>query len=320
MVMPVSRELSLIQFIERFGTEEACVEHLFRMRYDDISCPKCGGVRYSSISSRPHQFYCLDCHTQRSVLKGTLFENTKFSMHKWFLAIFLASRDKRGVSALTLSRELDLSLPTTMLMLRELRALMADRDQIYQLTGTIEMDEFFIGAPGGKQGRGTSKNKVIIALSYQTTTKSIDSDEFGEGYQDTVSEMLQPEEEFVPTDIPMYCKMMVSDSLSADAINGFIRDKIEPGSVIVTDEYKGYHRILETNNSHETVPFDPADKQFHFLHIVISNLKSFVLGTYHGLGSEYLQSYLDEFCYRFNRRKMHESLFDRLLKLTLKNG
>lgn len=315
----MSKELSLIQFIDRFSTEEACIAYLFHLRYPNYKCQKCGGPRFSSISSRPHQYYCLDCHTQISAIKGTLFENTKFSLNKWFLAIFLASRDKRGVSALTLSRELDLSLPTTMSMLRELRGLMAIRDRFYQLSGSIEMDEFFIGAPGGKQGRGTAKNKVIIALSYRTVAKNMDTDEYVDVYQDSVSEMLQANDDFEMVDIPMYCKMLVTETLNSEAINGFVVDNIEFGSLIITDKYKGYNRILETGNQHETVPFDLNDNQYHYLHVVISNLKSFVLGTYHGLGSEYLQSYLDEFCYRFNRRKLHESLFDRLLKLTLKN-
>lgn len=313
----MSKELSLIQFIERFSSEEACTTYLFSMRYSQFACAKCGGFRFSPIGTRPHQYYCLECHAQLSVLKGTLFENTKFAMNKWFLAIFLASRDKRGISALTLSRELDLSLPTTMAMLRELRGLMAKRDQSYHLAGAIEIDEFFIGSPGGKQGRGTAKNKVIIALSYQTVLWNRNTNEFVDDYQDSVSEMFSPDEGVELIDIPMYCKMTVTEALDSEAINTFIRDTIEPGSLIITDRYKGYNRILETGNLHETVPFDLNENQYHYLHVVISNLKSFVLGTYHGLGSEYLQSYLDEFCYRFNRRKLHESLFDRLLKLAL---
>lgn len=115
--------------------------------------------------------------------------------------------------------------------------------------------------------------------------------------------MFSADNEVELIDIPMYCKMTVTEALNSEVINTFIRDTIEPGSLIITDRYKGYNRILETGNLHETVPFDLNGSQYHYLHVVISNLKSFVLGTYHGLGSEYLQSYLDEFCYRFNRRK-----------------
>ncbi|MDR4968055.1 MAG: IS1595 family transposase [Acholeplasmataceae bacterium] len=261
----------------------------------------------SPISTRPHQFYCKDCHSQYSVLKGTLFENSKVSLNKWFLAIFLASRDKRGVSALTLSRELDIARPHTLSMLRALRNLMASRDQNYKLTEIVEIDEFYIGASGGKQGRGTSKNKVIMALSYKTVAKNIETNEFVEDYEDSIS------------DIPMYCKMTVVDVLDAKTINSFVVNNIESGSKIITDKYRGYNKLLETNNVHEKIEFDLNGNQYKNLHIVISNLKSFVLGTYHGLGNEYLQSYLDEFCYRFNRRKMHDSLFNRLLELTIEN-
>jgi len=271
------------------------------------------------ISTRPHQFYCKDCHGQYSVLKGTLFENSKIPLHKWFLAIFLASRDKRGVSALTLSRELDIARPHTLGMLRELRTLMALRDQNYKLSEIIEMDEFYIGASGGKQGRGSSKNKVIIALSYKTIAKNIETDEFIAYYEDSISEMFNEDSQYEIIDIPMYCKMSIVEALDSITINQFVINNIEIGSKIITDNYRGYNRLLETGNEHENVVFDLNGTQYKNLHIVISNLKSFVLGTYHGLGSEYLQSYLDEFCYRFNRRKTHDILFNKLLDLAIEN-
>lgn len=315
----MTKELSLIQFINLFSTEEKCMTYLFYLRYPNYTCTKCNGNRMSFIRTRPHQFYCMDCKHQVSAIKGTLFENSKIPLHKWFLAIFLMSRDKRGVSALTLSRELDLHRNTTMSLLKELRLLMTHRDRSYKLSGTIEMDEFFIGASGGKQGRGTSKNKVIIAISYKTMARNNETDEFVESYEDTTSEMFQANDHFEIIDIPVYCKMQVVETLDTQTINQFVIDNIEENSLIVTDKYRGYSKLLKTNNQHVVVEFNPDESQYHYLHIVISNLKSFVLGTYHGLGEEYLQTYLDEFCYRFNRRKLHEILFDRLLKLAVEN-
>lgn len=313
----MSKELSFIQFIDRFSTEEFCSDYLFQLRYSDYQCDKCGGSRFSRIQTRPHQYYCMKCHSQISVIRKTMFENTKIPLRKWFLAIFLASRDKRGISALTLSRELDLSLPTTLAMLRKLRDLMAHRDQKYRLSGTIEIDEFFIGASGGKQGRGSAKNKVIMALSYNTVSKNRNKNEFEDGYHDSISETLPNHDDLDIIDIPMYCKMLVTKSLDSETINAFIKENIEEGSIIVTDKFKGYNRVLETGNQHKTESFQANSNRYHYLHVVISNLKSFVMGTYHGLGEEYLQSYLNEFCYRFNRRKFHGNLFERLLKLTV---
>jgi hypothetical protein len=201
-------------------------------------------------------------------------------------------------------------------MLRELRTLMAIREQAYQLSRMIEIDEFFIGASGGKQGRGTSKNKVLIALSYQTVAKDKKTDEFVDAYLDSTFEEFNTDD-YELIDIPMYCKMRIVDSLDYKAINHFITDVIETDSFIITDGYFGYNKVIQTGNQHLTSEFDPNEAQFHYLHIVISNLKTFVLGTYHGLGPEYLQTYLDEFCYRFNRRKLHETLFDRLLMLAI---
>jgi transposase-like protein len=314
-----TENLSLIKFIEQFHSEELCVSYLFFLRYGNTyECLKCGNQRFSPITTRPHQYYCLTCKTQFSVLTKTLFENTKIPLHKWFLAIFLMVRDKRGISALTLSRELDLHRNTTMPMLHELRMLMAERDRAYKLYGLIEMDEFFIGAPSHVQGRGTTKNKVIIALSYQNITTNGQNDEFEDTYQDSTSEVLSERSE-IDIEVPMYCKMLVVDALDSRTINQFVKDKIMSGSTIITDSYRGYNKLLELEINHQIEDFSSDEIRYKYLHIVISNLKSYVLGTYHGLGGENLQVFLDEFCYRFNRRKMHESLFDRLLKLAVNN-
>jgi hypothetical protein len=173
---------------------------------------------------------------------------------------------------------------------------MAAREQTYQLSGMVEVDEFFIESPRGKQGRGASENKVLFTLSYHTVAIDKRTDEFVDVYQDSTSEGFD-HDDYELIDVPMYCKMMVLESLDAKAINHFVTDVIEPGSFIITDGYQGYNQLIQTGNQHLSTDFDPNEAQFHHLHIVISNLKSFVLGTYHELGPEYLSSYLDEFCF-----------------------
>lgn len=319
MVNKPSFNLSLIDFIEQFHSEELCIQYLFDLRIGNrYVCSKCKSKRYSFIKTRPHQLFCLDCHHQLSLIKGTLFENSKLSLNKWFLAVLLVARDKRGVSALTLERELQLHRNTTMVMLSELRTLMGKRDAQYKLNGIIEIDEFFIGASGGKAGRGTSKSKVIIALSYQNIPLNEMSNEFISEYEDETSQSFSDNEN-IEVSLPMYCKMKVVDDLKSDTINQFIIDGIEKGSHIITDEYNGYNKLIDLEITHERKNLDYNDQQYKYLHIAISNLKSFILGTYHGSAEDYLQLFLNEFCYRFNRRKLHESLFDRLLKLAIEN-
>ena len=273
------------EFQEKFNTEEACREYLFELRWTNgYECPKCGCKEYYLISTR-NKYQCKSCRYQASVTVGTVMDRSHLSLRTWLLAIYLIARDKRGYSAMQVSKELDLPYNTAWFLVHRIRHAMAQRDNNYTLAGIVEMDDTYFGKPGkgGKRGRGTSKIKVLVALSKADNRK------------------------------PQFAKMQVVPNLKGKTIAGFAENFITPGSVVQSDAYHSYRKPLAEKYLHEYQVFNSDSGMLHWLHIIIGNAKAFVLGTYHGLGQKHLQSYLDEFCYRFNRRFFHGEIFTRLL-------
>jgi len=213
---------------------------------------------------------------------------------QWFILIFFMATDKRGVSALYMSEQLGLNYQTTWAMLQRIRHAMAKRDTSYKLSGHVEIDEMFIGAPteGKKRGRGTEKTPVLVAVSFVPGT--------GE----------KKEEEYMG-----FAKMRVVKSIDEETVVAFAKDAIMPGSTVRTDGLSVYPSLEKHGFIHDKNPVrkQKAHVILPHVHLFISNCKSFVQGTLHGLEDRRLQHYLDEFTYRFNRRKRHKELFDRLL-------
>ena len=267
---------------------------------------KCQSKRVKHITTRGYGYYCLACGHQFSVTKEPIFENTKIPLRKWFLAIYLMTADKRGISALDLSRKVSITHPTAMVLLKTLRHLMIDDKQKFILEGAVEIDEFFVGSSGGTAGRSTSKAKILIALSFDIpNTYTLDEGE---------NEDFDPEDE----SYAMYLRMVHVDNLTSETINRFVSENIHDEAIIITDSYRGYNKIVDLDFEHVRQAYDPNNQTYHTLHMIISNFKSFVLGTYHGgFQRDQLQNYLDEFTFRFNHRKERKLLFDILLELSV---
>jgi predicted RNA-binding Zn-ribbon protein involved in translation (DUF1610 family)/transposase-like protein len=286
--MAQQEQLTLLQFQERFKDDEVCREHLFHIRWPEgFQCPHCGHTEYYNHTSR-HLYTCKQCGYQASVMAETVMHRSHTPLRKWFWAIFLASHDKRGIAAQRLADEIGVSYPTAWLILHKIRKAMADRDAYYQLAGIVEVDDTYFGGPkrGGKRGRGTEKTKVIVAVSLDKKGK------------------------------PEYTKMAVSDDLTSKSLVGFAEKNITAGSTISSDAYSSYLKAFsDGRHTHEPQKFDAKGDTDHlrWLHTVVSNAKAFILGTYHGLDATHFQAYLDEFCFRINRRFFASQLFDRLL-------
>lgn len=289
--MAKQAKMNLIEFQNRFNSEEVCRQHLFQMRWPEgFRCPKCGYNHYYEIKTR-HLYECTNCHYQASVIVGTALEKTRTDLVIWFWAIYLVAHDKRGHSATSLSEELGISYKTAWLMLHKIRKAMGDRDSKYMLSGIVELDDAFFGAPteGGKRGRGTDKTPVLIGLSLNK-----------HGY-------------------PLNAKMQVVSDVKRDTLVDFAHSFIESGSKISSDAYRSYKKLTEAGYEHEAKEFNPKENPDHlkWLHTVVSNVKAFIAGTFHGLDTKHLQAYLNEFCYRFNRRRFKGELFNRLVKCCL---
>jgi len=172
-------------------------------------------------------------------------------------------------------------------MLHKIRKAMGDRDAHYQLAGLVELDDAFFGAPteGGKRGRGTEQTPVLAAVSLDRKGS------------------------------PQYMKMKVIPNVKGKTLVDFARRHIEPGATISSDAYRSYRKLAEEGYDHQPLEFNVKETPDHlkWLHTMISNAKAFIGGTYHGLAPKHLQAYLDEFCFRTNRRRFEGQLFNRLL-------
>ncbi len=287
--MAKQEPINLIQFQKQFTSENACYDHLFKMKWPDgYSCERCGHDHYFETTTRKlHLYECKKCRYQATVTVGTIMQKTRTDLTKWFLAIYLVAHDKRGVSAALLSQELSVTYKTAWLLLHKIRKAMGERDAQYTLAGIVELDDAFFGAPteGGKRGRGTEKATVLVGLSLNE-----------KGH-------------------PLYVKMEVIPDIKGTTLVKFAHTSIEEGSKINSDAYRSYNALAKDGYSLEAKKFNPVENPDHlkWIHTVISNVKAFIAGTYHGLDEKYLQPYLNEFCYRFNRRKFKGELFNRLL-------
>ncbi len=284
------QELSLLQFEKKYSTERACQKALEKARWrNGFVCPKCAHTRASRITTRS-LLQCSRCHHQVSLTAGTMFHKTRTPLVKWFWAIYLASQDKGGVSAMRLAKQLELGYKTAWLMLHKIRRAMAQRDSRSTLSGFIEMDDaFFGGAHPGKRGRGAGNKSIVLVM--------IESKAEHAGF----------------------ISMQTLDSMKRTEVEPVVKDQIEPGQTIRTDGFKSFLHLSELGHQHigTPVPSQQAAEELPWVHLAISNAKRFLLGTYHGVSHKHLQRYLDECCYRFNRRSWEKQLTSRLLTACL---
>ena len=284
--MTQRQAISLFKFHQYFPTEKECAEHLFKLRWPDgFVCPRCGCPHYS-FHQVPFLYRCKDCRYRASLTAGSVMQRTRTPLLVWFWAIFLVACDKRGHSALSISRELNVSYWVAWTLLQKIRRAMREQDRRYKLQGIIELDDVYFGGrdEGKKRGRGTTQPKVLAAVSTDAAKAHAG-----------------------------FVKMKVVNKFDTATVNQFVEEHIEPGSTIQTDDLDIYDSLAELRIEHEKYPIVSGEKPLPWVHIIISNAKTFCLGTYHRFGRKHLQAYLDEFCYRFNRRFWENQLFDRLL-------
>lgn len=251
------RNYSLKQFARRFATESVCRAYLFKLRWPDgFVCPVCGSRAYYRLPKR-ELLQCKNCSHQTSVTAGTIMHRTRTPLRVWFWAMYLTANDKRGLSALQLSKKLKVSYYVAWTMLHKIRQAMKDRDAQTELAGLIQVDQALMGGgPGGdKKGRGSKKTRITVQASIGKDTIGL-------------------------------AKMSVAEGASGHEQGG--------------------------SKQRGDIPNQGAENSGGWLRVIVSNARSFLLGTYHGIGSKHLQRYLDEFCYRFNRRRFESELFDRL--------
>lgn len=277
---------NLLDWQKRYGSEEACAAALQQQRWPDgFVCPRCGHDQGYFIESR-RVYECTQCRHHASLTAGTLFHSTHLPLTKWFWAIYLSASDKGGISALRLSKQIGVSWPTASLMLRKIRTAMGHRDSVYRLTELIEVDDARVGGrrSGGKRGRGAEgKTPVLVAVENRGERAG-------------------------------FVAMQAVGSLNQQTVHDFVCRRVAAGQQVRSDALGALNSIAHTQHHEPRVtPPDQAGVWLPWVHVAIGNLKTFLLGTYHNVSKNYLQEYLNEFCYRFNRRDWEGELPHRLL-------
>jgi transposase-like protein len=286
------------EFVKRFSTEEQCREYLFQLRWPNgFICPRCNGKDYRIISDK--LYWCINCKYKASVTAGTIFQDTRSSLKTWFTVIWWITTQKYGASAEGLQQVLGLgSYETAWTWLHKIRKAMVFADRT-KLSGVVEVDETYIGGVEHSEstGRGTG-NKVLVAVAVELKDK--------------------PNKKGIH---PLgRVRLSVIKDASADSLLPFIINNIDSGSEVITDGWSGYASL--SNNGYKHTVNVQSKKQIDekilpHVHLIISLLKRWLLGTHQGAASsKHMQAYLEEYTFRFNRRNSVKRglLFHRLLE------
>lgn len=297
---------SLPEFQRLFPDEAACAAYLERARWSDgFICYHCksSGEPYR-FANRPGVLRCRHCKRDTSLTAGTVMERTHTSLSVWFWAAYLVASQTPGISAVQFQRQLGLSCyETAFQILHKLRAGMVRPDQD-RIGGNpeevVEADETYIGGRTRGKGRGVH-DMVIVACAVEVRQRkhagSLNKRKTGR-YAGRV-------------------RLAVVPDRSAKSLCGFIEKAVAPGTSIITDDWSGYAGLTRHNYLHTAVPergdMQIAETFLPIIHLVFSNLKTWLRGIHHGVSEQHLQAYLNEFTFRFNRRFYPFNAFRSLL-------
>jgi hypothetical protein len=285
---------SLIQFQQRFPDEAACAAYLAAVRWPQgFICPRCGHAKAWLLQTKAWTYECAGCRKQTSVTAGTIMHHSKLPLTLWFWAAYLMATPSNGISALQLQQQLALgSYKTAWLLCAKLRASMVAPDR-NPLCGLVEVDETEIACrskndpPAGGGGR-SHQGKILVV-------GAVEVQDGGAG--------------------PGRIRLQEVPDYSAASLHPFLAANLVPGATAKTDGWSGYPGAPGVNHDPHTVGKMAAHIVLPWTHRVFSNLKTWALGVYHGLRREHLQSYLDEFVFRFNRRRHRQASFRSLLDI-----
>ncbi len=290
--MASRRPRSLLEFQRMFPDESACLSYLHALRWPEgFSCESCGAEAHYSYPQR-RAVVCRSCRKHVRLTAGTMLHRSRLPLVTWFHAVFLVATLTPGISAVQLQRQLGLSrYETAFQLLHKIRSAMVAPGR-EPLRGTVEVDECFIGGvhPGGKRGRSTDKKTLVVGAVEVRR---------GKGRRKRVAGRL---------------RLRAIPDASAATLLAFLRDHVRAKSRVLTDGHQGYRGASGKGYGHrpETAALLPL------VHRTFANLKTWLRGTHHDrVERQHLQAYLNEFCFRHNRRFWPFSAFLRLLTLAM---
>ena len=290
---------SLGEFQAWFRSDADCLDYLEWLRWPGgFVCPDCGHCGGWRLDDG--RFRCAACRARKSVTAGTIFDRTRTPLTVWFSACWQFTTGKDGISALSLKRMLEIgSYQTAWAMLHRMRSVLV-RPGRDRLSGTVEVDETYIGGeePGLRGGRAKGK-KVLTAIAVEIREPK----GFGR------------------------CRITPISDASASSLHPFVTENVEPGATVVTDGWSGYRGLAKLGYTHNPrsqraarIRGEDSSQLLRGPHRVASLAKRWLLGTHQGsVDGAHLSSYLNEFVFRFNRRRSRSRgmLFYRVLELAV---
>jgi hypothetical protein len=300
--------MNLIKFIESFPDESSCRIKFKEFRDEQgVICRKCGSKDHYWVKTI-EQYTCKKCKTRTTLRSGTVMQASNLPFRHWFIAIHLLTGTKKTFSALELQRQIGHKFYEPIwYMLQKLRMTMGSRDNKYQLDKIVELDEGFFESVDTekdddeksnpkKRGRGSQKQTMVMVMA------------------STVHVFDKIKKFNKPTKF-RFVRMLVVDNLKGKTVGEKVLENIKYDTVVKTDNYSSYSKIKENVWCHIPQNVSPKDagKILPWVHTMISNAKRTLLGVHHMISTKYTQNYLDEFCYKVNRRNFGDQIFDRLL-------
>jgi len=292
--------MKLSEIFTKYSSEQKSKAAFKKLRdIEGVVCKKCQG-RDHYWKTDKWQYECKKCRFRTTLRSGTLLESSKMPFRYWMIAMALVTSTKKSFSALEVQRQLGHKrYEPVWLMMHKIRVVMGRRDDKYKLSGYIEMDEGFFESQKEKGDRNKVDRQVKVLV---------------------VAESRPPKKKHInksrPEKAVRFIKMKVLESVTKDAVNYEVQSNVEPSAEAVTDGKRCYADLKHILAKHEIVNSadrDEVSKNLPWVHIVISNAKKMCLGVHHSINRHYMQNYMSEFCYKFNRRYLGQKLFHHLL-------
>lgn len=304
--------MTFLELIKKFPTEDSVIKYYLTVRYPNgVCCNHCGSIKVYQKTSRKKVFNCADCNNTFSPFKGTIFEKSSTDLRKWMYAIHLFLNGKKGISGLQLQREIGVTYKTAWRMLQQIRIAMGNAENQEFFDTIVEIDETYVGGKprksnehddntpkgtgtGSKRGRGTDKTPVVGMIDRNN--------------KKVFAKIALPNNE--------------GKKLTAVQLMDILKVVSKQGNnnTIMSDEFRGYDPLTKNNFIHLRVDHQKAFSDNNGTHT--NNIESFwavlkrgVYGIYHHISVEYMQRYVDEFCFRYNNRD--NDMFGLVLKQSI---
>lgn len=303
--------MRLIEFSTDFGTEEQCRARFKEIRDSEgVVCKKCSSTEHYWLKKK-QMYQCKQCRFRTGLRSGTVMESSKLPFQYWFVAVYLMTGTKKSMSAHQMMRELGhRRYEPIWAMMHKIRKAMGTRDSRYLLTGEVEIDEGFFETlvpqeqkdEPRKRGRGSQKQTMAMVFA---ESAEVENPKHGKGR---------------PTRRCGYFKMLVCGDMTVETAKDTIMKSVTPTATKLTDGYSTYRKLAKEMDGFKcgTIPSEQAHIKLPWVHSAIGNLKRVLQGIFHHIRPEYLQNYIDEFCYKLNRRYFGNAIFQRgLITLTV---